>query len=93
MAAPARSRHHGGVLSLRRVAAAFAAGCLLALAGVPARAQSPIGTLISQESRTTFTVEGAGARAMGLGGAFTAVADDATAVSFNPAGLAQLMDP
>ncbi len=30
---------------------------------------------------------------MGLGGAFIAVADDATAVSFNPAGLAQLLDP
>jgi long-subunit fatty acid transport protein len=30
---------------------------------------------------------------MGLGGAFIAVADDATAVSFNPAGLAQLLQP
>ena len=30
---------------------------------------------------------------MGLGGAFIAVADDATAVSFNPAGLAQLLKP
>ncbi|HEX9081271.1 MAG TPA: outer membrane protein transport protein [Holophagaceae bacterium] len=56
-------------------------------------AQTPIGALISQQSRTTFTVEGAGARAMGLGGAFIAVADDATAVSFNPAGLAQLLSP
>jgi hypothetical protein len=56
-------------------------------------AQSPIGSLIAQQSRTTFTVEGAGARAMGLGGAFIAVADDATAVSFNPAGLAQLLQP
>lgn len=30
---------------------------------------------------------------MGLGGSFIAVADDATAVSFNPAGLAQLLHP
>jgi hypothetical protein len=30
---------------------------------------------------------------MGLGGAFIAVSDDATAVSFNPAGLAQLLQP
>ena len=30
---------------------------------------------------------------MGLGGAFIAVADDATAVSFNPSGLAQLLKP
>ncbi len=35
---------------------------------------------------------GIGARAMGMGGAFTAVADDATAVCWNPAGLAQLRD-
>lgn len=56
-------------------------------------AQSPIGTLVSEQSRTAFTVQGAGARAMGLGGAFIAVADDATAASFNPAGLAQLLQP
>lgn len=29
------------------------------------------------------------ARARGMGGAFTAVADDATSIFFNPAGLAQ----
>ncbi|HJW72423.1 MAG TPA: hypothetical protein VJ486_06155 [Geothrix sp.] len=65
----------------------------LAMAGAALEAQSPIGVLIAQQSRTTFSVEGAGARAMGLGGAFIAVADDATAVSFNPAGLAQLLQP
>ncbi|MDE3244719.1 MAG: outer membrane protein transport protein [Acidobacteriota bacterium] len=56
-------------------------------------AQVPLGLLISQQSRTAFTVHGAGARAEGIGGAFTAVADDATAVSFNPAGLGQLLQP
>ena len=35
---------------------------------------------------------GIGARAMSMGGAFTAIADDATAVYWNPAGLAQLAD-
>jgi hypothetical protein len=64
----------------------------LALAGT-LPAQTPIGTLISEQSRSAFTIEGAGARAMGLGGAFIAVSDDATAVSFNPAGLAQLLAP
>lgn len=64
----------------------------LAFAGA-LQAQSPIGALISEQSRTNFAVQGAGARAMGLGGAFIAVADDATAVSFNPAGLAQLLQP
>lgn len=36
---------------------------------------------------------GSGARALGQAGAFTAVADDATAASWNPAGLTQLERP
>jgi long-subunit fatty acid transport protein len=36
---------------------------------------------------------GSGARALGLAGAFTAVADDATAASWNPGGLIQLERP
>lgn len=36
---------------------------------------------------------GSGARALGLAGAFTAVADDATAASWNPGGLTQLERP
>lgn len=36
---------------------------------------------------------GAGARAAGMGDAFVAVADDATAASWNPAGLIQLEKP
>ena len=40
-----------------------------------------------------LNIGGAGARAMGMGGAFCAVADDATAAYFNPAGLAQLKRP
>jgi long-subunit fatty acid transport protein len=36
---------------------------------------------------------GSGARAVGMGGAFIAVADDATAASWNPAGLIQLRRP
>jgi long-subunit fatty acid transport protein len=36
---------------------------------------------------------GSGARALGMGGAFIAVADDATAASWNPAGLVQLEGP
>jgi len=36
---------------------------------------------------------GSGARAMGMGGAFIAIADDATAASWNPAGLIQLEKP
>jgi len=58
----------------------------------PLAAQS-VYALIAEQSRTAFTIQGAGARAEGTGGAFIAVADDATAVSFNPAGLAQLLLP
>ncbi|MEI6787344.1 MAG: hypothetical protein WCL49_02580 [bacterium] len=36
---------------------------------------------------------GSGARALGFSGAFTALADDATAASWNPAGLIQLERP
>lgn len=36
---------------------------------------------------------GSGARALGLAGAFTAIADDATAASWNPGGLVQLERP
>jgi hypothetical protein len=37
-----------------------------------------------------FMYVGAGARALGMGGAFCAVADDATAAYWNPAGLARI---
>ncbi len=40
-----------------------------------------------------FNLIGAGARARGMGGAFIGVADDATAVSWNPAGLVRLEKP
>ncbi len=36
---------------------------------------------------------GSGARALGMGGAFIAIADDATAASWNPGGLTQLETP
>lgn len=36
---------------------------------------------------------GSGARALGMGGAFIAICDDATAASWNPAGLVQLEKP
>ena len=36
---------------------------------------------------------GSGARAVAMGGAFTAVADDATAIMWNPAGLTRLAVP
>ncbi len=40
-----------------------------------------------------FSLSNPGARSMGLGGAFAALADDATAAFANPAGLVQLIEP
>lgn len=42
---------------------------------------------------STFNPVGSGARALGLGGSFIAMADDATAASWNPAALMQLRKP
>lgn len=55
---------------------------LVALVSLPAMAQ--------MFEFMDFNIMGAGARAHGMGGAFIGVADDATAVSWNPAGIAQL---
>jgi len=52
----------------------------------PARAQAVQNIVL----RNSFSPIGAGARGLGMGGAFTGVADDGTAASFNPAGLTQL---
>ena len=40
-----------------------------------------------------FLTTGVGARALGMGGAFVAVADDASATFWNPAGMTQLSGP
>ena len=45
------------------------------------------------EINTSPNVVGSGARALGMGGAFIAIADDATAASWNPGGLTQLERP
>jgi long-subunit fatty acid transport protein len=45
------------------------------------------------EIPSSFNPVGSGARALGMGGAFIAVADDATAASWNPGGLIQLEHP
>ncbi len=51
--------------------------------------------LYAQEQPATFefSFSNPGARSMALGGAFAALADDATAAFANPAGLVQLIEP
>lgn len=56
------------------------------------------GLAVGQEFQKVGTVGaqflkiGYGARAAGMGGAYTAVADDASAIFWNPAGIARLVD-
>lgn len=49
--------------------------------------------VVRLEIPSSFNIVGSGARAMGMGGAFIATADDATAASWNPGGLIQLENP
>ena len=81
----AASRSAGGRASI------VLAGCLLAAA---AGAQTPDvpDDEIDFEGFTSLSL-GSGARAFGMGGAFLARADDATAASWNPAGLSYLRRP
>jgi long-subunit fatty acid transport protein len=65
------------------------------LAAAPAAAQDPfdyhnLDDFSSEVLYATGTL-GIGARAMGLGGNYVGIADDATALYWNPAGLAQLV--
>ena len=46
--------------------------------------------VLAQQEVTVGNDFGVGARAMGMGGAFTAIADDSTALHWNPAGLSQI---
>jgi len=45
------------------------------------------------EIASSFNPVGSGARALGMGGAFISIADDATAASWNPGALIQLRTP
>lgn len=75
---------------LRSLIALAAAG--FAFAASPARAQSKTPADFNRLLATaTFNNgSGYGARALGMAGAFSAIADDASAASWNPAGLGQL---
>jgi long-chain fatty acid transport protein len=62
------------------------AGIVLALHAAPAHGQNT-------ENYTAFDFSLPGARSRGIGGAFVAIADDATSVYSNPAGLVLLFRP
>ena len=64
------------------------AGILFALFLLATSAGAQTGPLTFE-----FSFSNPGARSLGLGGAFAALADDATAAFANPAGLVQLVRP
>ena len=49
--------------------------------------------LLASPSHAAFEQIGAGARAIGMASAFTAISDDVHAVYYNPAGLPQVRRP
>jgi hypothetical protein len=84
------SRAGGRRTGRRRVALAAALALASALGATPARAQFTFGDQRVATSSGTFLGIGVGARAVGLGGSFVAVANDPSAIYWNPAGLASL---
>jgi len=75
-----------GVRSIPRVVGVLLLFVTILLSPLPVWAQQAIVPL-------QLSFSDPGARSMGLGGAFVAMADDATAAFANPAGLVQLLKP
>jgi hypothetical protein len=75
---------------LRRAALALGFAGLLLGAGV-ANAQFDLGSQRAGTSSGSFLKIGVGARAVGMGEAFVAVANDPSAIVWNPAGLASIL--
>ncbi len=76
--------------------ATFGAAAAVAEAQVPTPSPTPVPSIAEDEKDflgLTSLALGSGARAFGMGGAFLARADDATAASWNPAGLSYLRRP
>jgi len=92
---PPRLTAHAGTLPAR--AAGLAAFALLALVAsrtaLAQQQQPPAGDDVTGIPGQQNLTLGSGARAYGMGGAFLARADDATAASWNPAGLSYLRAP
>jgi len=77
------------MISLRNITLFFI--CILLAGPFPGNLHAQIAQSVSISSSPNPV--GSGARAIGMGGAFIGVADDATAASWNPGGLIQLETP
>jgi len=78
---------------MRRLGECLLLTVVLLLPGIPAVAGDKGLTNSETFSGFQFNFNNPGARSLGMGGAFVAVADDATAVIANPAGLVILQRP
>jgi long-subunit fatty acid transport protein len=76
--------------SRRRIQTGLLVATLLSIAAVPARAQLRLGEQRAGTTSGQFLKIGIGARAEGLGESFVAVANDPSAIYWNPAGLASM---
>ncbi|MFI5181897.1 MAG: OmpP1/FadL family transporter [Thermoanaerobaculia bacterium] len=73
---------------MRRIETIAPAAALLAALLVPERAAAQLDSALL--SKLSFNLTNPGGKSLAMGGAFTAIADDATAALANPAGLGQL---
>jgi len=78
---------------MRRLGGCLLLTVVLLVPGIPAAAGDKGLTNSETFSGFQFNFNNPGARSLGMGGAFVAVADDATAVIANPAGLVILQRP
>ena len=75
----------------RRTALATLMAAVVIGAAAPARAQFSLGDQRAGTASGTFLKIAIGARATGLGESFVAVANDPSAIFWNPAGLASVL--
>ncbi len=66
---------------------AVAVLCLLASSLIPSSAQAQLICILSLERLSILDDPWTGARASGMGGAFTAISDDVSGLVYNPAGM------
>ena len=62
----------------------------LLLLSLPAASSAQLMGLMTLERMSALDTWGTGAKAMGMGGAYTSISDDALGMVFNPAGIARV---
>ena len=85
-----RPERASGLQSLRPTLASWLVSALLAFAALPAGAATDFGTGAIGTAGSEFLLFDLGARGIAMGGAYTAVTDDAYSLYWNPAGLAKV---